>query len=277
MPPANTVFATHQLRAFCGVEDSSLAIKAHGNPCEVTLMTSSMMEAPEPSGLTQCFSWPLGERSAAVRCFTAAGKEINLCGHGLLCSASIWMQQWDGSGTLHMNGLSVICDGDSDTVWLQFQAADITPCEVPDWCEQVFGQGAIAAATSGSETDYLVLQWPPDSKLQLLPRPGKQLVDHTQRAVIVTRPTRGAESAIADIHYRYFAPQYGVAEDSATGSALRILASYWAELRSDSLLKAYQCSQEGGLLLSRLQGPQVWIGGRIARNAKESASFEQQH
>ncbi|MEM8561880.1 MAG: PhzF family phenazine biosynthesis protein [Pseudomonadota bacterium] len=236
-----------------------------------------MTTAPEPSGLTQCFSWPLGERSAAVRCFTATGKEINLCGHGLLCSASIWMQQWDGSGTLHMNGHNVICDSDCDTVWLLFQAPDVMPCEVPDWCEHVFGHRAIAAAISGSETDYLVLQWPPDCSLQRLPRPGKQLADHTQRAVIVTCPTQGAESAFADIHYRYFAPQYGVAEDSATGSALRILASYWAKLRCDGHLKAYQCSQEGGLLLSRLQGHRVWIGGRIARNAKESASFEREH
>ena len=277
MPPADTVIASHQLRAFCGAEDSHLALKVNGNPCDVTILASSPPQVPRPSGLTHCLSWSLGKRNAAIRCWSPAGEEIQLCGHGLLCSAYIWMEQWGEGGTLHMHGCRVSCDRETDTVWLQFEAPALTDCEVPHWCELLFGQRAVGCAISGPENGYLILEWPAELELRQLPRPGKALAEHTQRAIIITRQTLGSEAALADIHYRYFAPQYGVDEDTATGSAMRILASYWASLHTDGCLSAYQCSDDGGLLFSRLKGTQVWIGGRTAHYARETASFERRH
>ena len=59
---------------------------------------------------------------------------------------------------------------------------------------------------------------------------------------------------------RYFAPQYGVEEDIATGSAMRVLAQYWSSRFKQ--LTVYQCSPQGGLLLSRHTATHVEVGGR---------------
>jgi predicted PhzF superfamily epimerase YddE/YHI9 len=50
-----------------------------------------------------------------------------------------------------------------------------------------------------------------------------------------------------------------VAEDTATGSAMRILADYWSPRFTS--LTAVQCSSEGGLLLAILAPDHVEIGG----------------
>ena len=63
--------------------------------------------------------------------------------------------------------------------------------------------------------------------------------------------------------FRYFAPQHGIAEDIATGSAMRVLADFWQAQGGYNELRAWQCSVEGGHLFSRIQGGITWVGGRV--------------
>ena len=122
-----------------------------------------------------------------------------------------------------------------------------------------------AAALAGSAQGYLVLQWPDDFDLKQLRRPTSILSKQTERALICTAAHPGMGEG--EIQLRYFAPQYGVEEDSATGSAMRVLADYWYPRFSQ--LTAYQCSAGGGLLLSRRTATHVEVGGYCANGADE--------
>lgn len=275
MGGTKTLPKTQALRAFCSNEPDTEGMLAGGNPCLVTLCATPPERAPGRTGMTHCLSWPLGAQRAGVSCWTAGGNPIQCCGHGLLCSAASWISHWGRDGTLVMNGSEVACHAIGEQVWLGFAPLATRACEVPRWCKYYFDVVPDAAATAGSTDGYLVLQWPAGFELASLPRPDESLAQHTERSLIVTC-SAGNSSALdaTSIRYRYFAPQYGVSEDTATGSAMRVLASFWQQSGLGRVLTAYQCSAQGGLLFSRIEQDTVWIGGRTSIMSTETAAVE---
>jgi len=264
-----------QLRAFCALEPYPDRPAASGNPCLVTRLAEPPAQAPAQSAIAQCVSWPLAEQRAAVQCWAPGGSAILCCGHGLLCCASVWLDDWGQRGTLVMNGSEVDCHAAEGKVWLGFQPLQPVPCDVPDWCKYFFAAEPIAAATAGVDNAYLILEWPKGFNLASLATPQASLSQYTQRALIATCAADPATATYAEtIQYRYFAPQHGVAEDTATGSAMRVLASYWQQRGQGQTLTAYQCSAAGGLLFSRIAEAKVWVGGWTVPMAKESKNFE---
>lgn len=159
-----------------------------------------------------------------------------------------------------MNSSTVQSWRDDEMTWLSFDTLNTRRCELPQWIKQVFPYPVqpIAAATAGDDQGYLVLQWPDSFAMAQLPQPQACLSGYTHRALICTaaQPDAGTDA----IELRYFAPQYGVEEDSATGSAMRVLAHYWSP-RFDSL-SARQCSPAGGQLFAHFRGSRSEIGGR---------------
>ena len=155
-----------------------------------------------------------------------------------------------------MSGVNVACHLAGGKIWLGFEALESQPSEVPQWCKRYFESEPMVA---GPDNAYLILQWPAAFQLPSLPVPPAILARETQR-MLVTSCTAGPEGVLAgeDIHCRYFAPQYGVTEDLATGSAMRVLAHYWQHRDLGSVLTAYQNSKAGGLLFSRIQAGTVW-------------------
>ena len=75
---------------------------------------------------------------------------------------------------------------------------------------------------------------------------------------IVTAPGRDG----IDFVSRYFAPNFGVDEDPATGSAHCVLTPYWAERLGKKQLKAQQISARVGDLLCTLRGDRITLAGR---------------
>jgi predicted PhzF superfamily epimerase YddE/YHI9 len=65
-----------------------------------------------------------------------------------------------------------------------------------------------------------------------------------------------------DFVSRYFAPNYGVDEDPATGSAHCVLTPYWAARLGKRQLRARQISTRVGELECTLQGDRVTLAGR---------------
>jgi len=174
-----------------------------------------------------------------------------------------------------MNGSEVACRVSGEQVWLGFAPLVTKACEVPNWCKHYFDVGPDAAATAGPTDGYLVLEWPTGFELTSLPGPDKSLAQHTARSLIVTCSVGNPGSKGAQtIHFRYFAPQYGVSEDTATGSAMRVLASFWQQSGLGSVITAYQCSAQGGLLFSRIEQDKVWIGGWTSIMSRETAGVE---
>lgn len=259
--PSPTV---RQLQVFTG-DPAGEATPVRGNPCRVTLLQQPSERDPEPADMTQCYSWPLGERHAAVQCWNASGGAINCCGHGMLASAACWAQQWRGDGTLTMNGSQLTCHFDNQRIWLGFSAMQATTCAIPDWIEDILGVAPLACATAGEQRGYLVVELQADTCLTDITVPDASLGAHSQRALIVTCAV-GTDRALQgeNIHFRYFAPQYGVAEDAATGSAMRVLARYWRQRGLGDELQALQRSPEGGLLWSRVREQTTWVGGRVS-------------
>jgi predicted PhzF superfamily epimerase YddE/YHI9 len=146
------------------------------------------------------------------------------------------------------------------SLWLDFAHLAVANTAVPGWVAQFFPCPPASAATTGEPQGYLLLQWPDDFPLQTLPVPGVELGQVSDCALIAwSRCSTGDYS----LRYRYFAPQYGVAEDSATGSAMRVLADYCWQYYAMQEVTARQCSPRGGLLLAKADAKGVSIGGKV--------------
>lgn len=247
--------------AFC----STARPQAAGNRCRLHMLAAQPATPPPPADRAQCATWPIGESRAEVRCWTATGQLIQCCGHGLLSAAAGWRDHWTDQGELLMNGSFIACEFRGSDIWLGFSRIDTEPCAVPDWATGLFGSSPTAAAQAGAENGYLIIAWPDNSDLSALVSPGATLAARTMRAVIVTCAVTAEQATFGEsIRYRYFAPQHGVDEDSATGSAMRILAAYWQATGLGDALCAWQQSPRGGWLHSQLANGQVWIGGRVS-------------
>lgn len=251
----------HSVRVFSGAGVAMSMPVARGNPCRVLVMKAEPEAAPPPSDVTQCCTWLAADGVPQVRCWTPGGHAIRLCGHGLLGCGTTWTKLGHAISRITMNDTTAQFYSQRDISWVGFDSIDCRPSAVPEWVEQVFGSVPKAAAVTGDEAGYLILLWPDDAELRKLPVPGPELKKHTQRAIIAT--CADATNSVMDIKQRYFAPQHGTAEDVATGSAMRVLASFWQARAGFDELCAWQCSAKGGHLFSRIEGGVTWIGGRV--------------
>ncbi|NQX89152.1 MAG: PhzF family phenazine biosynthesis protein [Halioglobus sp.] len=235
-----------------------------GNPCRLVMRQATQTELDRLVGsMTVCQSWRGTDDAAAisVRCVSASGQTIHCCGHGLLAAAHAWQQHLGCERlTLEMHGSRILSWRRDTLTWLRFEAAETSACDVPSWTTRVFPnqQSPLCAARSGGEQGYLILQWPDGSDLFALRPRLDRFVQETGRALICTaaQPEWGPGA----IQLRYHAPQYGVPEDGATGSAMRILGEYWS-WRFDRLT-ARQCSPGGGWLFANWAAGCVDVGGR---------------
>ncbi len=96
---------------------------------------------------------------------------------------------------------------------------------------------------AGDNEDYLIAVFERDTAVQQLRPDLEAICRTTRRAVIATAPSsQGTE----DFVMRYFAPQYGNSEDSATGSANVVLGHYWCAVLGKDYLHSKQLSASGG-------------------------------
>ncbi|WOJ92754.1 PhzF family phenazine biosynthesis protein [Congregibacter variabilis] len=227
----------------------------------MSLLGEAPRKSPSPDLYTQCLSWPIDDDVCAVRCWSPADTQIKLCGHGLLCCGAAWSAADRAVGQLEMNGLRAAFHAEGDRFWIGLPSISCVACRVPHWIGEFFPVLPWRAAEAGDENGYLVLEWPQGFDLRALPIPAYALRRRSNRALIVT--SRGSRSSPVDVQLRYFAPQHGVPEDTATGSAMRVLATYWMNRDLDEQLTAQQCSRYGGELRSRVDGELTWVGGRV--------------
>jgi predicted PhzF superfamily epimerase YddE/YHI9 len=233
------------------------------------LLRESPTGSPPPGLHTQCQSWRINDDVCAVRCWSPADTEIRLCGHGLLCCGAAWFAQDQAVSQLEMNGLRAAFHADGDRFWIGLPSISCAACRVPHWINEFFPVPPWRAAEAGDDEGYLVLEWPEGFDLHTLPIPTYALGRRTKRALIVT--CRDTRSASADVQLRYFAPQHGVPEDTATGSAMRVLATYWLNRDLSDQLLAQQCSSYGGELRSRVSGELTWVGGKVLSGTTRDA------
>ena len=235
---------------------------ATGNPCEILAEPVPEQVSAMRTGITRCYSWESARPlQFDVACFTPGGEAIQCCGHGLLAAAWYWFHRGMLAPLqLSMDGCSIECQSGADLLWLFFDRLASESILLPRWAETVFGCRPMRAATAGPDQGYLVLEWPSGFLLEALSPPSMELACYTSRAIIACSRSQDKPGAI---RFRYFAPQYGVVEDSATGSAMRILLDYCQQNYQLECLEAFQCSPAGGVLFARAVANRIAVGGRV--------------
>ena len=81
-----------------------------------------------------------------------------------------------------------------------------------------------------------------------------------QRALIICSQ---ANTQYYDVCFRYFAPQYGVLEDQATGSAGACLWPFWEKIITKDTIRCYQASSAGGYFELSMQDKKVLVTGLV--------------
>jgi PhzF family phenazine biosynthesis protein len=243
------------------VVDAFTAAAFRGNPAAIVLL-----DAPADDGWQQAvaaemkhaetaFLVPRADGNFDLRWFTPAA-EVDLCGHATLGSAhALW--DW---GTLeraaparfHTRSGLLTCVARDELIEMDFPA---TPAAAVDAVPGLFDAlGVDATETYRSDFYALVELESADAVRAVAPDMGK-LATVDVRAVIVT--------AVGDEHdviSRMFAPRMGIPEDPVTGSAHCVLAPHYAS-RLGTELRAYQASERGGVVRTRLAGDRVTLGG----------------
>ncbi len=107
---------------------------------------------------------------------------------------------------------------------------------------------------------YVIAVLKPGTSLITLSPKLNDLTRHSRSALIVTALTRQRN---ADYQLRYFAPQFGVDEDQATGSANMIAMRFWHRQLRRRHWVAYQASPAGGLIYGTVKGRHVRVAGDV--------------
>jgi predicted PhzF superfamily epimerase YddE/YHI9 len=174
----------------------------------------------------------------------------------------LWTERWPGDGVLVSGDTEFPCRARGTTYWVGFPIPQIRQTEPPAWLSPLLGDRPHSSATVGDERGYLLAELAPGSDLSAMQAPGERLSRQSNRALLVFS-RQVPDEQTADYHLRYFAPQYGSPEDTATGSAMRLLAAYAWETDGRSSITAQQLSPERGLLYGKIEGERVWVGGRV--------------
>ena len=238
---------------------------AEGNPCGLRSVSTILPDQLPAGSTTRCLTRDLGERRAEVRCFSDHGAAIECCGHGLLCSAAYWHARWGSDGRLVNGATQIPFRQDGVLIWLQFPYPDLTPSALPKGIDRLLPGAALSCDRVGAASGYLLVELQSPDQLAAMTPPGEALKTLTDRALLVY--VRSAKKGVTPTRYdfRYFAPQYGSDEDTATGSAMRLITASARTRYTDYEIIAVQLSPGGGVLYGAVEGDTVWVGGQVKR------------
>jgi PhzF family phenazine biosynthesis protein len=230
-----------------------------GNPAAVCewLSEATMQAIAAENNLAEtAFLVPQGE-GYLLRWFTPT-VEVELCGHATLASGYVVTHILTPDRrsvrfeTLKAGPLEVTRDGDL----LAMDFPSWPPEQEPADPRILAALGKIPAESFVARGRTLAVYESAEDVAALTPDfaamrrvPGAD--------AIVTAP--GGDGT--DFVSRYFAPNFGVDEDPATGSAHCVLTPYWAERLGKRRLKARQISTRVGELLCTLKGDRVTLAG----------------
>jgi PhzF family phenazine biosynthesis protein len=234
-----------------------------GNPAAVCPLSEWLPEqtmqsiAAENNLAETAFFAPHRDRYL-LRWFTPA-VEVELCGHATLASAYVVTRilspgrQSVTFDTLKAGPLEVTHDG--ELLAMDFPAWPPEP--EPADPRVLAALGAPPAQSFVARGRTLAVYDHAEHVAAL--RPDFAALRRLEGAdAIATAPGRDG----IDFVSRYFAPNYGVEEDPATGSSHCVLTPYWAARLGKARLTARQISARGGELTCTFRGDRVTIAGQ---------------
>lgn len=202
-----------------------------------------------------------GEADFLLRWFTPK-VEVDLCGHATLASGHVLLELlgWQGPRvrfrTLQAGVLSV--ERRDDALWLDLPLRTPTLlAEIPAGLPEALGAQPVKVL---EYSGIWLVVYDSARTIEGLPVDFVALRRLPARAVCVTAPGRRNSE---DFVSRFFAPNMGIDEDPATGSAHCMLLPYWAERIGRSELSAAQLSPRGAVLQCRLDAGRAWMTGAM--------------
>jgi PhzF family phenazine biosynthesis protein len=203
-----------------------------------------------------------GQNEFHLRWFTPRD-EVALCGHATLAMAHyLWeIGESDRSGALTFYTLSgsLVASEHHGDVELELPIVPSTRMDPTTAVQQALGvQEIMWAGTTSNAVESernLVLELRDERELAAVTPDLVALRRLPVGGVIVT--ARGEEDVVLS---RYFAPRFGIDEDSVTGSAHCTLAPLWAP-RLGRVMRARQLSPRGGELRMELTDTSVKLRG----------------
>jgi PhzF family phenazine biosynthesis protein len=238
-----------------------------GNPAGVCLL-----EEPMSAAAMQALATELGIAETAFVVPTAAPDafdlrwfspqvEIDLCGHATLAAAHVLrtMGVVDGTTTLTFSTRSgpLRASFAGDLIELDFPAETITEGPLPPSLAQEWEDGVVVGA--GTTAFFAVVTLADeDAVRRYRPDLGAIAAAGAKAVLLMAAADVGSE---ADYVLRVFAPNVGIDEDPATGSAQCVAGPHWSAALGHSELTARQLSARGATFYVRPDGARVHIGG----------------
>ena len=195
----------------------------------------------------------------ALRWFTPA-VEVDLCGHATLAAAhALWeagQAPLDRAIRFETKSGTLTARRDGERIALDFPALPVKAAGPPDGLLAAL-DGAPTAFTENAG-NYLLAMDSEEAVRRAAPDLAKWSA-LTKKGLLLTAR---AEGKTYDVVSRCFFPGDGIPEDPVTGSAHCAIGPYWAERLGKTELTAYQASRRGGILIVRVKGGRVELGGR---------------
>jgi PhzF family phenazine biosynthesis protein len=201
---------------------------------------------------TTCFISMVTTDHYNVQCFNNKNA-IQCCGHGMIAAAkNIFTETSLSKITINHNVTASRNPDDYDVIELKLPRLTATIHTVPAWTHELIRLNdkylvADHAAVSEQNDGYLLLEIDSDISINDFSRLQvdlKKICENTQRAIVIMQ----FDKAKQYLWMRYFAPQYGVSEDSATGSVQRFVADYIEQRYQSKHFEVSQCSPQGGYM-----------------------------
>ncbi|TQI71131.1 PhzF family phenazine biosynthesis protein [Gramella sp. Hel_I_59] len=192
-----------------------------------------------------------------IRWFTPTA-ELELCGHGTLAAAFVLFnyEKHDGNTinfySKRSGSLTVTLE--RELISLNFPARNVEKIKISEEIKAGFNIRPKAAYKG--KTDFL-LEFENEDEIRGIIPVLSAISELKGRGVIVT-----AKGDKVDFVSRFFAPQSGINEDPATGSAHTTLIPYWAKQLNKNVLTARQLSARKGYLQCKYLNDRVEIKGR---------------
>ncbi|WP_457746963.1 PhzF family phenazine biosynthesis protein [Sulfurimonas sp.] len=230
-----------------------------GNPAAVCQLTEwlddiIMQKIAAENNLAETAFFVQNGESFDLRWFTPT-KEVNLCGHATLASAFVIFNYLDyNKKTIEFNSKSGLLKvtQNNKLITMDFPSEIPKVCQVPKAILDAF---EVKPKEVLKCVDYIVVFDDGVDITKLQPK-LEELKKLDLRGVCITTTDKEY-----DFVSRFFAPNYGIDEDSVTGSAYTQLTPYWAKRLNKKSFISKQLSTRGGELSCKLEDNRVFISG----------------
>jgi len=228
-----------------------------GNPAAVVPLASwiddaLMQQIAMENNLSETAFFVARDDEYEIRWFTPTC-EVDLCGHATLASAYVLFNFLDyekDTIVFHSKSGPLYVKKDGDLIKMDFPSEPAVLCETPEAIIKAFGKKPVEVLKS---VDYIVVF---DEDITRLNPNLDALKTLDLRGVCIT-----SKDETYDFVSRFFAPNYGIDEDSVTGSSFTQLIPYWSGKLNKKSFTCKQVSARGGIVKGELKNDRVDVCG----------------